>query len=178
MKQVIKDKLKKKNRKEKFSFFKQFKKSKQEPVVGVFESDFNISLNDIFEEYSIIFYNEDYKSRYVKKLWTAWSEKINEALKDILLDEIAKRYYNLDDGLINEQLIKRYYLNHLNQNKKTSNEEDANNEQPSKINESDISIEQLKVFWLSFYKSLILILGIEKTIKQDIILENVQKKWF
>lgn len=177
MRKIAREKRLKKIKRSKSNFFNQFKNlEKDTVVVGDFQKDFECSINLLFDDLSIVFYNDEYKQRFIIKKWNNWKTKIFEFLNNILLDDIAKRYYNLNNHNINEQLIKRYYINYLNKENKIKNEDES--EEIVEIKESDITDDQLKEYWRSTFKSIIIVIGLEKELHQDIVLENVQKKWF
>lgn len=177
MRKAVRERRLKKQKKEKSSFFKQFKNS-ESSIIGNFEHDFSISINLLFDDLGIYFSNKDYQKTFISKKWDKWGEQIVESLKEILLDRIAKKYYNLDHPNINEQLIKRLYLNHLN--KIGLERFEVTDEVPNyiEVKESDITFEDTKQFWYNYLRAIISIVGLEKELHKDIVLENVQKRWF
>lgn len=176
MRKAVREKRLKKQKKEKSNFFNQFKNS-ESFVIGNFEQDFSISINLLFDDLGIYFSNKEYQKTFISKKWNKWGKQIVEHLKEALLDRIAKKYYNLDHPNINEQLIKRFYLNHLN--KIGLDRFEASDEAPNyiEVKEFDFTFEDTKQFWYNYLKAIISIIGLEKELHKDIVLENVQKKW-
>lgn len=176
MKKVLKEKLKRDRKRIESSFFNKFKKCHKHTTVGNLEKDFILSMDLLFQDHSVFFSSEEYKERYVSKKWNEWSKRIYQSLKELLINEKIKRFYNLNNSVINEHLIKTYYLKYLKRITTFETEEDE--KETKEIKESDISNEELKDFWITYYKFLISFIGIEDEIRKDIVLENLQKKWF
>lgn len=56
---------------------------------------------------------------------------------------------------------------------------EASDEVPNyiEVKEFDLTFEDTKQFWYNYLKAIISIIGLEKELHKDIVLENVQKKW-
>ena len=57
---------------------------------------------------------------------------------------------------------------------------EATDEVPNyiEVKESDITFEDTKQFWYNYLRAIISIVGLEKELHKDIVLENVQRRWF
>lgn len=143
--------------------------------IGNLDRDFIEALSTLLSDLNVYCSTEEATNRYLYFKWIKYKDEYRKCIIELLSDDLRKK--EIENLKVNQtrlsKIIEKRYLIYLN-----TIEENSEKEEKKKFTKDDIDFKEMNQYWMNFLKSVFFVIGLEREIHQDIVLENIQKKWY
>lgn len=143
--------------------------------IGNLDRDFVEALSTLLSDLNAYCSSEEAYNRYLYFKWIKYKDEYRNRIIDLLSEDLRKK--EIENLKVNQtrvsKIVEKRYLAYLN-----FIEENSEKEEKKKFTKDDIVFKEMHQYWMNFIKSILFIIGLEKEVHQDIVLENIQKKWY
>lgn len=142
--------------------------------IGNLDRDFIEALSTLLSDLNAYCSTEEATNRYLYFKWIKYKDEYRKRIIELLSDDLRKK--EIENLKVNQtrlsKIIEKRYLIYLN-----TIEENSEKEEKKKFTKDDIDFKEMNQYWMNFLKSVFFVIGLEREVHQDIVLENIQKKW-